>query len=292
VALDRNSTAEGAALLRAAAAAEPDPQLRGPDTLAARFIAPGSARYRLVRFPALLRLLPRVIERRLPGLYWYELCRTRYMDDVVRQELGDRTRQLVLLGAGFDSRPYRMGEVLDGVRVFEVDHPVTARAKRERLVAIFGAVPEHVAFVQADFTAGDFGERLADAGYVPHAPALFVLSGVAPYLPEDAVRTVLRWVGEQAPGSSIVFDYLWREALERPEDFQGAPQLSRRVASRGEAFRSGIPRDGAARYLAELGLELESDLGPQDAERYLRRSDGTLAAHVYGFGGIAHARVP
>jgi methyltransferase (TIGR00027 family) len=291
VALDRESTAEGAAALRAAATAEPDPALRGADTLAERFIDPRSPAS-LVRVPGLRRLLPMLIERRLPGAYWHEVCRTRYMDDLVREELGRGVRQLVLLGAGFDSRAYRMGDILDGVRVFEVDHPVTARIKRERLIGIFGHVPQHVAFVQADFTADDFGARLARAGYDDRAPALFLLSGVAPYLPHDAATKVLRWVGGQASGASIVFDYMWTEALERPGDFFGAPELSRHVAAKGEAFRSGIPRGRVREHLADRGLELESDLGPEDAERYLTRSDGRPAGRVYGFGGIAHARVP
>ncbi len=47
-----------------------------------------------------------------------------------------------------------------------------------------------------------------------------------------------------------------------------------------------------AGYLSERGLELESDLSPKDAERYLTGSDGRPAGRVYGFGGIAHARVP
>ena len=58
------------------------------------------------------------------GSYYLELARTRHMDAVVHAEVAAGIGQLVLLGAGYDSRAYRMPE-LEGVRTFEVDHPIT-----------------------------------------------------------------------------------------------------------------------------------------------------------------------
>ncbi len=284
------STAEGAAALRAASSREPDAAVRNPDYLAARFLAPRLSLTTFAKLPRSRRIVRAVAERRVPGSYWFEVARTRHMDDVVRGEVAAGVGQLVLLGAGYDSRAYRMPE-LEGVRVFEVDHPITSALKRKRLEAVFGSVPAHVAYVEVDFTRDDLGERLAAAGYDSGRPALFVLSGVAPYLPEEAVRETLGWVGRQAPGSSILFDYLWSDAFDDPEPYYGLRQLLRRVAAMGEELRSGIPRGRTREYLAELGLEVESDLGAQDAERYLTASDGRVIGRPYGFGGIAHARV-
>jgi methyltransferase (TIGR00027 family) len=285
------STAEGAAALRAAGNRERDQAVRNPDFLARLLIAPRPSLTTFAKLPGSGRLVRAVAERRTPGSYYFEIARTRCMDEIVRAEVAAGVGQLVLLGAGYDSRAYRMRE-LDDVRTFEVDHPVTSGLKRKRLEAIFGEVPRHVAYVEVDFTRDDLGERLAAAGYADSEPSLFLLSGVAPYLPEEAVRETLGWVARQAPGSSIVFDYLWSEALEDPASFYGLRQLLRRVAEIGEELRSGIPRGRTREYLAELGLELESDLGPDEAERYLTRSDGRVLGRPYGFGGIAHARVP
>lgn len=285
------STAEGAAALRAAGNRERDEAVRNPDFLAARLIALRPSLTTFAKLPRSGRLVRAVAERRTPGSYYFEIARTRHMDEVVRAEVAAGAGQLVLLGAGYDSRAYRMPE-LKGVRSFEVDHPITSGLKRKRLEAIFGELPPHVVYVQVDFTRDDLGERLAAAGYEATDRALFLLSGVAPYLPEEAVRETLGWVARQAPGSSIVFDYLWSEALDDPAPFHGLPELVRRVAEIGEELRSGIPRERTREYLAELGLELESDLGPKDAERYLTGSDGRVIGRPYGFGGIAHARVP
>jgi methyltransferase (TIGR00027 family) len=126
------STAEGAAALRAAGALIRDPELRGPDHLAGRFIAPGPRMTALIKVPGLRRLAFRVIERTLPGGVWFEIARTRGMDDFLREEVMGGARQVVILGAGFDSRAYRMADVLAGTVVYEVDHPVTSALKRSR----------------------------------------------------------------------------------------------------------------------------------------------------------------
>ena len=135
--------------------------LGNPDYLAERFV-PWSLRINsLVRVPLLRGLVRRVAERMVPGGLWFEVARTRFMDDMVRDEVAAGATQLVILGAGFDSRAYRFRELLDGVGVFEVDHPVTSRLKRERLRKIFGELPSHVGYVEVDFETDDLGERLA-----------------------------------------------------------------------------------------------------------------------------------
>jgi methyltransferase (TIGR00027 family) len=290
---DRNarSTAEGAAAFRAAGARERDRKVRNPDRYAGRFLGWRPQAITLARVPGVRRLIVRRIEQLLPGAYPFETARTLYMDQVVRDEVGAGARQLVLLGAGYDSRAYRMRELLDGVRIFEVDHPVTSELKRRRLVKIFGRVPSHVAYVRVDFEHEDLGEKLVEGGYDPGLRAIFLLAGVAPYLEEAAVRELLTWVGEQAPGSAIAFDYMWTETLASPEGFYGAPELMDRVASIGEALQSGIPRGRTAEYLADFGLEVDTDLGPEAAQAWLTRSDGSLLGRSYGFGGVVLARV-
>ena len=294
MALDRSgrSTAEGALALRAAATHERDRAVRNPDVYAGRFLGWRLRSLTLARLPVLWRLVVRRVEEALPGGYAFETARTLYMDEVVRSEVAAGARQLVLLGAGFDSRPYRMRDELSPVRIFEVDHPVTAEMKRERLVKVFRRVPAHVTYVSVDFGREDLGARLVEEGYDGGLRTLFLLSGVAPYLEEAAVRALLGWVGRQASGSAIAFDFMWSEALVSPGDFFGVPQLMRRVAAVGEELRSGIPRDEVASYLSSLGLTVESSLAPADAERYVTRADGSSLGPTYGGGGLVLARVP
>jgi methyltransferase (TIGR00027 family) len=288
------STAEAAAALRAAGAAARDELIRGPDRLAARFVKPGPRLTTIVRVPLLRRLVPLIAERVLPGSYWFEIARVKHMDGLLRKEIVAGTQQVVILGAGFDSRAYRFAERLAGTPTFEVDHPVTASVKRERVRDIFGSLPRHVRYVDADLAVrGQLEERLAAASYRCELRTFVIWSGVTPYIPAAGVDDTLRWFARNAaPGSSIVFDYAYREAVDGEGFFHGAPQLRLRVAEAGEPLRFGVPRGGMAPFLETRGLELVSDLGPELLERrYLVRRE-RLAGRPYGFVAIAHARVP
>jgi methyltransferase (TIGR00027 family) len=288
------STAEAAAALRAAGAAARDELVRGPDRLAVRFVESGPRLTAIIKVPLLRRLAPRVAERLLPGSYWFEIARVKHMDGLLRKEIAAGAKQVVILGAGFDSRAYRFADRLAGTPTFEVDHPVTASVKRERVHKIFGMLPRHVRYVDADLTVeGQLEERLAAARYRRDLRTFVIWSGVTPYIPAAGVDSVLRWfVGNAAPGSSIVFDYAYREAVDGEGFFYGAPQLRRRVAEGGEPLRFGVARGGMAPFLADRGLELLSDLGPEQLERrYLVRRE-RVAGRPYGFVAIAHARLP
>ena len=287
------STAEGAAALRAAAAGERDATVRGPDHLAADFIAPGPRLSSLVKVRLLRPLFRPLIERIAPGAYWFEVVRTKHMDAVLLDEVAAGARQAVILGAGFDTRPYRFERELANVDVFEVDHPVTAAAKRERVAAVVGEPPVNLRYVEVDFETQDLGARLGEHGFHPDARTVTIWSGVCMYLDPDAVDATLGWAASLAPGSAIVFDHLDREVLEGDDRPYGATALKRLVRRTGEPLRFGIPRGTAAAYLADRGLELVHDLQAEEAKRrYVTCSDGRVAGRGYEFGGIALARVP
>ncbi len=283
------STAEGACALRAAGTTLRDPRLRNPDYLAERFISPGFKLTALVKVPGIRRLTPRLFERILPGSFWFELARTHHMDRVVSDEVAAGATQVVFLGAGLDSRAYRLREELAGAALFEVDHPVTAAVKRQRLDAVFGGPPEHVRYVQVDFNTQDLAERLEAHGFDPTARTIVLWSGVTPYLEPDGVASSLHWFASQTgPQSAICFDYLWKEMVDGDNSFYGAAQLRRRVRAGGEPFRFGIPRGTTGEFVGRFGLVLEEDLGPGDAQERLLHGAG----EPYGFGGMALTRNP
>ena len=113
------------------------------DPLAAAFL--GTPLWAVVR---LGRPAAAVIDRRWPGVRTSVVARTRLIDDVVAEQ-APALGQVVVLGAGFDTRPYRL-PALAGRPVFEVDHPDTQRRKRAVLDRI-GARVGGVRFVATDF---------------------------------------------------------------------------------------------------------------------------------------------
>jgi O-methyltransferase involved in polyketide biosynthesis len=209
-----------------------------------------------------------------------------------------KRQRLEALGYGvpdrLHTRAHRFEAELAGVRTFEVDHPVTALQKRDRVQAVFGGLPPHVRYVAADLNRGDLALRLEAAGYDPGLRTVVVWSGVTAYLDADGVDAVIRWFAEQAaPGSSIVFDYCVRDMVEGSDAYYGAARLRRHLARGGEPLRFGFTRGGMGEFLAERGLVQTSDLDSTELERqYLVDSRGRVAGRVYGFVGIADAKVP
>jgi methyltransferase (TIGR00027 family) len=289
------STAEAFASLRAAGVLERDERVRGPDHLASKFIRPGPRLAAIVRVPLLRRLTARVAERVAPGAYFYELARVRHIDALILEAARGDLGQLVILGAGYDSRAHRLDRALDGVRIFEVDRPEASELKQERVRSIFGELPTHVTYVAADLDHDDLAEALAAGGYDPQARTLFVMSGLLMFLAAESVDGLLGFARDHsAPGSSIVFDYHYRAFIEgRRRDYHGGEQARRRAADMGEPFVFGVEEDGVGRFLEERGLELVSDAPPDElAGRYLVRSDGRPHGRPLAFIAVAHARVP
>jgi methyltransferase (TIGR00027 family) len=288
------NTAEAFASLRAAGSSVRDEEVRNPDHLASRFIALGPRLTTLVKVPALRPLARRTAERISPGAYYYELARVKHIDRVLAEELDSGIGQLVILGAGFDTRPYRFADRLASTRVIELDHPVTAALKQARVRKVFGVLPAHVTYVSADLEQEDLSAALQRAGYERGARTLFIWSGVSFYLSAEAVDSVLAFVRSgSGPGSSIVFDYHYRGFTDGTQDYYGGTEGRRRVEELGEPCIFGIEEDGLSMLLSRHGLELISDLGPAELQRrYLIRSDGSLDGRPFGFISIAHARSP
>lgn len=286
------STAEAVCALRAMGALESDPAVRCPDQMAAGFLG-GFNATTLAKYRATRALMLAAIRRRIPGAYTYEIGRTKFIDEVVLDAVATGLDELILLGAGLDSRPYRLASQLRGVRVMEVDHPVSQASKRKRVRHILGREPEHVIYLPIDLNRDDLGATLAAAGHRGSARTLFVWSGVSPYLPEEAVAKVLSWVGEHRdPPASIVFDAIWAGVVDGSRSYPFAAEARKGAAESGEPFRWGIPEGRTEETLSRFGLRSERALGQEEVRTaYLRRSDGTLHDPPFGFGVLVLARV-
>ncbi len=143
-----------------------------------------------------------------PAELWIAV-RTAAIDHEVRRFLRapHGVKQVVLLGAGLDTRAQRIGGA--GVRWFEVDHPRTQADKLQRLRAL-GDYPVDVAtYTSCDFEREQFLQRLVACGFDPTTPSFFVWEGVAMYLDEAAVRATMRAVAAGCDARSVLlFDYV------------------------------------------------------------------------------------
>jgi methyltransferase (TIGR00027 family) len=162
--------------------------------------------------------------------------RTRYLDDAIRQECADGLEQLVILGAGFDSRAQRLPE-LERVRVFEIDHPATQASKREAMRGALG----RVTCVPLDLLRGGVEEALAGSGFAPGPRTLFLWEGVTNYLDAASVDATLRAASRL--GRGLLFTYVDRALLDGSVAFEGGARSLAHVRGLGEPFTFGLAPD-------------------------------------------------
>ncbi|HEX2681526.1 MAG TPA: SAM-dependent methyltransferase [Candidatus Dormibacteraeota bacterium] len=193
--------------------------------------------------------------------------RSRLTEDVVQDALAQGVRQYVILGAGLDSFAYRRSDLLDRLRVFEVDHPASQEWKRRRLERLAIAQPEGLVFAAVDFETQSLMEGLLASGFDADSRAVFSWIGVTMYLTIDAIRTTLRAVAKCARGTRIVVTY--NQPTSALDDFSrrvtGA--LAAAVGEAGEPFISLFTRDDAGKLLRQEGFRDVRDYGPDEARR-------------------------
>jgi methyltransferase (TIGR00027 family) len=276
--MPESRTAEFVAFYRALETSEPGRAPLFRDPLAESFLRPGlRAALRAAHLRPLRAAIVRYADWRAPGARSSAIGRTRFIDDVVERAAAGAT-QLVLLGAGYDCRPYRLPG-LRSVRVFEVDQPEMLALRRARLV---GKPPlaRDVSGVPIDFTRDDLRARLVDAGFDEQAPTIFVWEGVTNYLPEPAVADVLRFIGGCGGGGTLVFTYVHRGVIDGTLRFEGAEKVLRNVQRLGEPWKFGLVPGETREYLRRFGIDLTEDAG---ADEYRGRYLGTATNELRGY---------
>lgn len=276
--------------LRALAAQHPDPGLRGGDILAGKLCEP-------IRLPREYEFARDVIDTDLEAYqdFFYVNARTRHVDAMLERSAVEGAQQIVVLGAGFDSRAYRYHEKFPSLAFFEVDLPATIEAKRAAVKRALGALPAQVRYAPIDFNTQTLDAVLSTAGYDAAKKTLFILEGVTMYVAEAGVGATLDFIRRHsAPGSLVVYDYIWRRVAEG--DYAGlyaAGKVARGVASLGEPFVTGWTPAEAGSFAQAHGLAVLENLDTAElTRRYLTGSDGKPDGRLAEWFGIVAAVVP
>jgi methyltransferase (TIGR00027 family) len=273
------------AAARAFGARDPDPGVRNPDFLADTLIGPDELAL-IGGHPLSTGLAQDYAEAiqnpAIAILASLMILRTRFIDEALTRAVEGGATQVVILGAGFDSRAYRFRDLLKHCRVIEVDAGPTQDYKRRRIQATLGEVPPNLTYVSLDFAKDEIRDALKVGGFREGERSFYIWEGVSMYLPEKSVREMLRMVASHsAPGSSIVLDYTNSRGIEIIQNPQGPASMP---ASWGEPWIFGVPGSNGEEFFRELGFDplvLLSMNNPEVIKRYAIRSDGTTyAAHA------------
>jgi methyltransferase (TIGR00027 family) len=273
-----SSTAGYTCFSRACATREQDERFRGPDYLAEIFMPP--IPNILLNVPFLRKLC---MHRLFPtGIYEYVLARTKLFDQVFVDALERGSPQIVMLGAGMDTRAFRFQEKNRDTKIFDLDIHATQRYKRKVLRRKKIAPPAELVFAPIDFNKQRIADVLTQAGYRDGQQTLFLWEGVTMYLEAEAVDGTLDFIrNSAAEGSIVVFDYVRASVLRYENSLYGEKEIRGTVARAEEGWIFGIEDDAIEEFLAERGFKLLSHHTPSDLEAaYLTAEDGTKFGRI------------
>ena len=247
------------------------------DDLALSFLPAGMrALVRATRPSIVRRLFIHASERSGPGLWANVACRKQFIDEKLDSALPD-IDAVVILGAGLDTRPYRLARRSD-IPVFEVDLPVNIGRKQAVVQRVLGGQPSSVRLVPVDFERDDLAAELAKHGYRADWSTFFIWEGVTQYLTEDAVRATFEYLRSAAPGSRLVFTYDRKDFFDG-RNLYGAKSLYRRVRVKRQVWLFGMLPEDVDEFLSEYGWRLIENAGPDYLEQhYIRPSGRKLSA--------------
>ncbi len=261
---------------RAISSLETDSRYRGDDYIAVRLL-PGLFGF-LVRIPFFRRVISRKIAP--SGIYEYVIARTRYIDAIFKEALSEKFDQILIFGAGFDTRALRFGMSASDTRIFELDVPITQNAKIGQYRKRGLPIPQNVVFVPIDFDKESIPSKLDAAGFDPAKRSLFILEGLLMYLQPESVDVTFRAIRAFAGrGSEVVFDHVYASVLRHENLYHGEAEIAQAVSKAGEEWHFGIEKGEVERFLAAYNLRLVEQKSAGDLEEMYFEGYPGRAAH-------------
>lgn len=283
--------AEGIALQRMAESNQPEDIRIFYDPYAVRFVDPAKLAW-AEENPAAVKAMIEALDQQMPGWNNSIRARVRYFDDVAGNAPFEGFAQMVIFGAGYDTRAYRIGTLKEHVRIFEVDRPETQKKKTAVLEAIFGYLPDHVAFVPYEIDEGNTWADLESAGYSPEQKSLFLLEGLVMYLPRPAVDAFLSEIVRHAgAGSAVLFDFIPQSMADGSSNAEGGRIIRDFTLSIGEPIRSGFAPGEVVQLLAGCGYS-GMQVIPSSAYAAMYYTGKNAGRKVSGLLSFVYAIVP
>lgn len=261
-------TAEIDAVIRTFETEKPESERLCYDPLARGFLSTTNRVIGMI--PPLRKLGLWYLEQKHPFILDCIPARTRYIDEYVSECVDAGLEQLIILGAGYDSRAYRIEGLKMKVTVFEVDHPATQKRKIELVKKMVDPIPSNVVYVPIDFNKETLPQRMSESGYDKDKKSLFIWEGVTPLLTAEAVHETLKFVAiNSGPGSSIIFNYILKSVVDGTCQIEGATEIRKAFSrggvldfhsNRGDRLMFGIDEGTIGAYLSERGFQQIKDI--------------------------------
>ena len=249
------------------------------DSLAVQ-ILPGSYRFwiYITKIPALRNWMVNATEKAIQGGWSAFLVRKRYIDERLIEAITEKkVNAVVNLGAGFDTRLYRLSEV-QHIPAWEIDQAVNINAKRKGFQKAFGAVPDHVKLVPINFIEQDVDDVLNEQGYSGDEKTFFIWEAVSQYLTESAVSKTFDFFAKAPAGSRLAFTYVLKDFIIG-ENLYGQEKIYKRFVVKDKMWHFGFDPDQLVDFLNKYGWHLIEDLSYAElGDRYVKPTGRKLGA--------------
>ena len=284
-----SNTAGYTCFSRACASREKDERFRGPDYMAEIFL-PALAKV-ILNVPVLRKAFMSKVAP--SGIYEYVIARTKLLDEIFLDGLANKVYQIVVLGAGMDTRALRFAGMNQGTKIIELDIEKTQRPKVEILNRKKVELPDELVFASIDFNTEVLSDVLINAGYQRDQQSLFLWEGVTMYLNSDAVNSTLSFIQKSSQkGSRVAFDYIFGSVLQQENKFYGEKEIFDTVSQTGEGWTFGLEEGKVEELLTKHGFKMISHYTPSELEeRYFRADDGSIIRRINGTHCIVQASV-
>lgn len=285
-----STTAEAVCAYRAIAAQHPDPKLRNPDYLAAklcRWMSPMPLDYKSAR--------PIIDSSETYASFFYVNARTHYFDAALKKAAAAGATQVVVLGAGLDSRAYRFHDAYPQIHFYEVDLPPMIEAKKRRIAEALGGLPTYVRYAPIDFNTQTLAGVLLPLGYDPKQRTFFMLEGVVMYVVDAGNIATFDFIrANSAPGSVVVYDYILKDVIQgKTQRYYTAAHTAHIVEQLGEPFISGWTPAEASAWVKKRGFRVVEDIDYKVlTRRHLTGRNGKPDGRMPDWQRMMEARVP
>ncbi len=238
--------------------------------------------------PLLRRLIIKIIQNKAPGALSSGIARTKYIDELLEQTISDGVKQVIILGAGYDTRALRLN-FLKNISIIEIDHPNTSNIKIKRLKNTIDNLPANVKYYQLDFKKQNLTDLANKHNLNLDIPTTIIWEGVTNYLNQEAVNKTFEFIQKFSDKTYIIFTYIDKLVLKNPEAFQGTEKLFKNLKKNEEPYTFGIQPDKLSEYLNEFDLTLiENKSADEYRNKYL--PERTNLNKGYEFYRVAYAK--
>ena len=241
----------------------------------------------LLKFKYVRNYYIRLSEKIMPGIIGGQICRTKFIDEKTLSVLND-VEQILILGAGLDTRAYRLNGMADKI-IYEIDLPKVQQYKTQKLTEYFGKLPSIVNYIPIDFNKTNTETVLNNVSFDYNKKTLVILEAVTQYITAEAVDEVFRFISRLSNKSYLLFTYVLRDVIERKTE--DAKKLMDWSEKKHYPFIYGINPSKINSFLHKYNLELIEDVGTEFyQEKYLKplnRNIITLDAERTNFSEVS-----